>query len=87
MKIEKYNKVTNYHIVYVTSSNSNSFATIKAESKKNKTLLVTDDDALYAQGAHISFLMDDDKIRYTLNKPIIEKIGLKVSQELMRFSE
>ena len=48
---------------------------------------MTDDDALYAQGAHISFLMDDDKIRYTLNKPIIEKIGLKVSQELMRFSE
>lgn len=87
LKIEKYNKVTNYHIVYVTASNSSSFATIKNESKKNKTILVSDDDALYSAGAHISFMMDDDKIKYTVNKPVIEKVGLRVSQELMRFSE
>ena len=87
LKIEKYNKVTNYHIVYVTTSNTSSFSTIKNESKKNKTILVCDDDAQQAQGAHISFIISDDKIKYTINKPIIEKIGLKVSQELMRFSE
>ncbi len=87
LRIEKYNKVTNYHVVYVTSSNSNSFATIKNESKKNKTVLVSDDDALFAFGAHISFIVDDDKIKYIINKPVIEKIGLRVSQELMRFSE
>lgn len=87
LKIEKYNKVTNYHVVYVTSSSSNVFATIKNDSKKNKTILISDDDALFAMGAHISFIMYDDKIKYTINKPSIEKIGLKVSQELMRFSE
>lgn len=87
LKIEKYNKVTNYHLVYVTSSNSNLFSSIKNDSKKNKTILVSDDEALYNAGSHISFLMDDDKVRYTINKPSIEKIGLKVSQELMRFSE
>ncbi|MBA3970942.1 MAG: YfiR family protein [Bacteroidetes bacterium] len=87
MKIEKYNKVTNYHIVYVTNSYTNSFTSIKGESKKNKTILVSDDDALYNAGSHISFHMDDDKVRYTINKSSIEKIGLKVSQELMRFSE
>lgn len=87
LKIEQYNKVTNYHVVYVTSPYSSSFATIKNESKKNKTILVSDDDVLYNAGSHISFHMDDDKVRYTINKPAIEKIGLKVSQELMRFSE
>lgn len=87
LKIEKYNKVTNYHAVYITSSYSQAFATIKNESKKNKTVLISDDDELFALGAHISFIMEDEKIKYTINKPIIEKIGLKVSQELMRFSE
>lgn len=87
LKIEQYNKVTNYHIVYITSSKTNVFTTIKNDSKKNKTILVSDDDALFSLGAHISFIMDDEKIKYTINKPIIEKIGLKVSQELMRFSE
>lgn len=87
LKIEKYNKVTNYHVVYITSSSSNTFVTIKNESKKNKTILISDDNAFFAAGAHVSFIMDDDKIKYIINKPIIEKIGLKVSQELMRFSE
>ena len=87
LKIEKYDKVTNYHIVYVTSSSSNNFASLKIEARKNKTILVTDDEALFDNGAHISFIMNGDKIRYTLNKPAIEKVGLKVSTELMRFSE
>lgn len=87
LKIEKYNKVTNYHVVYITSSHSQTFTTIKNESKKNKTVLISDDEELFALGAHISFVMEGEKIKYTINKPIIEKIGLKVSQELMRFSE
>ena len=87
LKIEKYNKVTNYHIVYVTSSQSAVFTTIKNDSKKNKTILISDDNALFSSGAHISFMMDEDKVKYTISKPMVEKIGLKVSQELMRFSE
>lgn len=87
LKIEKYDKVTNYHMVYVTSSSSSSFSSLKNEARKNKTILVTDDESLFDFGAHISFIMNGDKIRYALNKPAIEKIGLKVSTELMRFSE
>ncbi len=87
IKIEKYNKVTNYHIVYITSASSDDFQTIKSELKKNKTVIITDDDVLIGSGAHISFIDDDEKIKYTINKPSIEKIGLKVSMELMRFSE
>ncbi|CAN5493933.1 hypothetical protein BH10BAC1_BH10BAC1_06850 [soil metagenome] len=87
LRIEKYNKVTNYHLVYVTTSYSASFANIKTESKKNKTIIISDDYALFDAGAQISFIMNDDKVKYTINKTAIEKIGLKVSQELMRFSE
>lgn len=87
IKIEKYNKVTNYHIVYVTSSFSEEFQVVKNDSKKNKTVLITDNESLINLGAHIAFIGDDDKVRYTINKPSIEKIGLKVSMEIMRFSE
>lgn len=87
IKVEKYNKVTNYHIVYVTSAFADEFQNIKNQSKKNKTVVITDDDVLINSGAHIAFINDDEKIKYTINKPSIEKIGLKVSMELMRFSE
>jgi hypothetical protein len=87
IKIEKYNKTTKYHVIFVIPSTYNSFVAIKNDVKKNKTILVSDDYALFSLGAHISFSMDGDKIKYTINKPAIEKIGLKVGHELMRFSE
>src|ERR1043165_5864425 len=87
VRVEKYNKVTKYHLVYITSPKGLLFNSIRNEVKKNKTVIICDDAALSASGAHISFMLDDDKVKYTINKPSIDKIGLKRSQELMRFSE
>jgi hypothetical protein len=81
--VEKYKKGARYNLVYVTSSESYNFGNIRSLVKKNKTLLVTDESL---SGSHISFLLDDDKVRYNVDKNSIEKSGLKVGQELMRFS-
>lgn len=81
--VEKYKKGARYNVVYITSSETNNFSTIKNAVKKTKTLLVTDDSA---EGAHISFMLDQDKVRYMVNKAAIEKAGMKVGQELMRYS-
>ncbi|MFL5762963.1 MAG: YfiR family protein [Bacteroidia bacterium] len=87
VRVEKYDKVTKYHMVYVTSSRDALFSSIKNDVKKNKTVIIADGEAFANSGANICFTLDDDKVRYTINKPSIEKVGLKVSQELMRFSE
>lgn len=81
--VEKYKKGARYNVVYVTSSDTGNFSSIKNFVKKNKTLLVTDDAA---SGSHITFLIDQDKVRYVVDKVSIEKVGLKVGQELMRYS-
>jgi hypothetical protein len=81
--VEKYRKGGRYNVIYVTSSSAGNFASIKNSVKKNKTLLVSDDAA---QGTHISFLLDQDKVRYFVDKAAIEKAGMKVGQELMRYS-
>jgi YfiR/HmsC-like len=86
IRIEKYIKGAKYNIIYLINTSNTTFASIKEDGKKNKTLFVCDDESLYNNGAHIVFLLDDDKVRYLLNKITIEKVGLKVSQELMRFS-
>ncbi|MCW3085370.1 MAG: hypothetical protein JWP12_2736 [Bacteroidetes bacterium] len=81
--VEKYKKGAKYNVVYVTSAEMGNFSTIKNAVKKNKTLLVTDEAS---SGSHISFLLDQDKVRYIVDKIAIEKTGLKVGQELMRYS-
>jgi hypothetical protein len=83
--VKKYVKGARYNIVYITSQKSSSLYSVKNDVKHNKTVVITDDD-LNAQGSHISFILDDDKVRYTVNKLAIEKLGLKVGQELMRYS-
>lgn len=81
--VEKYKKGARYNVVYIPSSEMNSFSTVKNAVKKTKTLLVTDDAV---QGTHISFMLDQDKVRYMVDKIAIEKAGMKVGQELMRYS-
>lgn len=81
--VEKYKKGARYQVIYVTSSGMNSFQTVKNSVKRNKTLLVTDQAV---EGTHINFMMDEDKVRYMVEKDLIEKSGLKVGQELMRYS-
>lgn len=81
--VRKYKKGARYNLVYVTSADSGSFEMIKNATRKNKTLLVTDS---FFPGSHISFTLDLDKVKYRVDKPAIEKAGLKVSQELLRFA-
>ena len=84
--IQSYIKGAKYNIIYVTTSKTSEFSSVREDSKKNKTLFISDDELQYATGSHIVFILDEDKVRYLLNKIEIEKAGLKVSQELMRFS-
>lgn len=81
--VEKYKRGARYNVVYVTSSDTGHMAAIRNFVRRNKTLLVTDDAAA---GSHIFFLIDQDKVRYIVDKIAIEKTGLKVGQELMRYS-
>lgn len=82
--VEKFSKGEKYNLVYITSSSNSSFEDVKNRLKKHKTLLITDVDI---PGSHIAFSIDQDKIKYTLDKTAIEKAGLKVGQELIHFSE
>lgn len=81
--VQKYKKGARYNLVYITSADINNFEMIKSATRKNRTLLVTDD---FSKGTHISFSLDLDKVKYTVNKPAIEKAGLKVGQELLRYA-
>jgi hypothetical protein len=81
--VEKFKKGARYNLVYVTSQQMADFSIIKNSLRKNKTVLVTDEAV---QGSHISFLIDNDKVRYFVDKAEIEKCGLKVGQELLRYA-
>jgi hypothetical protein len=81
--VQRYKKGARYNLIYITSGNRVNFQAIKSSVRKNKTLLVTDE---FTEGSHISFSLELDKVKYFVDKPAIEKTGLKVGQELMRYA-
>ncbi len=85
--IKPYVKGPKYNLVYVTSSKSQSMLNVQKSEKRNKSVLISDEGKKHnMDGSHISFLIDNTKIRYFVNKTAIESLGLKVAQELMRYA-
>lgn len=84
-KIDVLEKVIECQIVYLPSSASGELASLlKVISGKN-ILLVTEDD-LIKKGASISFIIDDDKLRFKLSKSVLLKSGLEASEGLLRLA-
>ncbi len=70
------------HIAYMPKSNKNKIIDIMEASDLSNTLLVTEDD-LMKNGAAISFVYKESKMKFKISKTKIEQVGLKVSSSLI----
>ncbi len=79
--------VTPVHILFIAHAEIGNFQKIKNALGTNPVLLVTEEGEKGYANAHINFYLDENKVQYSLNKPLAEQAGLKVTQELVRFSD
>jgi hypothetical protein len=79
--------VTPVHILFIAHAEIGNFQKIKNALGINPVLLVTEEGEKGYANAHINFYLDENKVQYSLNKPLAEQAGLKVTQELVRFSD
>jgi len=70
------------HIVYMPKSNKKKILDFIDNSNLSNTLLVTEDD-LMNDGAAISFVFEQSKMKFKISKAKIEEVGLKVSSSLI----
>lgn len=75
-----------YHMVFVSESRQKDFLKLQKELKNQPVLLITENPYLEKVGAHICFYVDGDKVKFSVNKKHIEKSGLNVSEQLIKFS-
>jgi len=73
------------HIVYLPKSNKKKATDFMGALPTTNTLIVTEDD-LTSEGAAISFVLNDTKVGFKVNKDRLEGAGLKVSASLMSLS-
>ncbi len=75
------------HILYIAHDQIGNFAKIKAGLKSSPTLIVTEEGVSGYSNSHINYYINDTKVQYSLNQPLIEKAGLKITQDLIKFAD
>lgn len=74
------------YILFVPHSNIGELSRIKGKLKDQAVLLVTEEQYWSSSTSHINFFVDDVHLRYQLNKAGAEKVGLKMTQDLVKFA-
>jgi hypothetical protein len=85
LKIKESNSVEtveNSQIIYLAEGRSNQMSLLEASQKSKPVLLVGNQKGLYTQGADISFIMVDGKLRFEICQTNIENQGIKCSSKL-----
>ena len=73
------------HIVYLPADYSRKITFLKESTKGKSILLVTEED-LIKKGALISFTIEDDRLRFKLNKKAFANANLIASEGLLKLA-
>lgn len=83
-KISSESESEGCHLVYLVSSKSGTIKTFSENTKGKPILIVAEREGLAKKGAGLSFVtMEDDQLKFDINKSAIELHNLKVPQALI----
>lgn len=81
----KVGAVTDCQLIFVPHSQIGNLSSIKKSISKS-TLIITEEGWGQYSYSHINLYPDDAKVRYSVNKTLMEKGDLKATQDLIRFA-
>lgn len=83
-KISSDSEAEGCHLVYVVPAKSGTVKTFSESTKGKPVLIVAEREGLAKKGAGLSFVtMEDDQLKFDINKAIIEQHNLKIPQALV----
>ncbi len=73
-------------IIFIPESQKSNLASIKSKIENKPILIITESPGLTKNGAGISFVKAEGKIRFDINKTAISRTGLVVANSLERLA-
>lgn len=70
-------------LIFVPSSQDKHFLKIKGIVESKNVLVITESDELATKGACISFFTEEGRLKFKLNKSMIEAMNMKISGSLL----
>ncbi len=87
INVETFTAGNNYKMLFFTEAGQAQFNKIRKQLTGKTVLFITENTLLESIGSHISLYVDGTKIRFTVNKPALEKTKLKVSNTFYGLSD
>jgi len=84
---EKLETLKTCHLLFICPSERKQVREIIDIVSKSNVLTVGDTDEIIESGGAISFVMEDNKIRFNINLTATEKAGLKIRSQLLRLAK
>ena len=72
------------HLAYFGGRTSDADAKILGRLKQAPVLTVGEGERFLALGGHISFVLEDNRVRFDVNKEAVDRSGLTMSSKLLR---
>ncbi|MCU0430459.1 MAG: YfiR family protein [Cytophagaceae bacterium] len=85
-KIQAGDDVSACHILFVASDQNSSLSGISSKTSGKPLLIISEMVNGAKQGASINLIMVDEKMKFEMNKKILERQGLKVSTDLVKLA-
>lgn len=79
-------EIEKFHVVFVPRESPIPVPKLIAKCKTQSTLLITEKEGFAQQGAGISFVYQESKLKYEFNKGVIQKQKLTISSEIEKSS-
>jgi hypothetical protein len=73
------------HVVYLSESSSGKFAQVKDAAAESHILIVTEKDMI-KKGAAISFVVEDERLRFKLKRAALSEAGLVPTEGLLKLA-
>jgi hypothetical protein len=83
--IQNVEETENINILYVPRSGSKNMTKLVSAVGSRSILIVSEDD-LIKRGAMISFVVEDDKLRFKMNQKSLKAAGLTASEGLLKLA-
>jgi hypothetical protein len=84
-EIKSLDQLAGCQIIYLPESASESLSEIRETTAGKNVLIVTEED-LIKKGATISFVVEDDRLRFKLKKSALSEAGLTATEGLLKLA-
>lgn len=84
-QLETLTNLDDINIIYVPESGSADFKSLTAATTGKSILIVTEED-LIKRGAAISFIVEDDRLKFKLKQSALADIGLTAADGLLKLA-